>query len=91
MTHKHEEKSSKKLPFGGIVLSECQCGARMRSDGKPISGMVNDGSGWFVSESKINSEEKARLQALRMLQNEGHGDEFDARDFLDSHHPNYEE
>lgn len=89
MDHQHQTKTSRNLPFGGVVLHECGCGARMRSDGKAIGGSVEDGSGWYIAESKVDIAEKARLRALRMLQTEGNRDEFDARDFLDSHHPDY--
>ena len=92
MAHEHKSAEEKELPFGGIILSICNCGARMRSDAKPISGMVDiDGSGWLISESQINKAEKDRRRALGMLETEGYGEEFDARDFLDSHHPDFQD
>jgi len=91
MKHIHKAKETRTLPFGDIKLSICACGARMSSDGKPISGMVEDGSGWLISESQINREEKERQRAMMMLQTEGYGEEFDARDFLDSHHPDFQD
>ena len=67
MNHTHKISKSRQLPFNGVTLHFCDCGARQSSDGNSISGGHNDGTGWYVKDHVNPNRE-----ALTLLLNEGH-------------------
>jgi hypothetical protein len=80
MTHTHTASTTRKLPFGGVVLSICSCGAKKQSDDRAIAGGVLDAEGWHVAPAPEDN-------TYEMLQSEGYGYGKDASDLLDSHDP----
>lgn len=79
MTHTHTPKTNRQLPFGGIILSLCTCGARKMSDNSPIPDGRLDSNGWYVAIPLDNSR-----RAYDLLQNEGYEPETrDSEDIID--------
>ena len=76
MEHTHKTDTERNLPFGGVTLSICSCGARKRSDGRAIDGCVTDIGGWSVT-TPINEARRA----YDLIQSEGY--EPDTRDTED--------
>lgn len=83
-THTHSTDSTRNLPFGGVRLHICSCGARKKSDNTPIADGLLDTDGWYVKRPTDDMQE-----AYALLQNEGHPIKHrDTADPLDSHMPN---
>jgi len=86
MTHNHTPKTNRSI-FEDTI-SECTCGARKWTSGRPISGGRLDVDGWYVVEDPETSED----HDYEMLQTEGYGyDGSDKNDPLDSHHPDFQD
>ena len=77
-THTHRESTSRPLPFGGISLATCVCGARRRSDAEPISGGHLDMDGWYLFQVM-----DAGREAYDRLQSEGCEDTTEPIDMAD--------
>lgn len=75
--HVHLAASVRTLPFGGITLATCSCGARLRSDDIPITGGTKDTSGWYVQEPSNPRE------AYDLLQSEGYREDRETHDPID--------
>ena len=76
--HTHVAIDTRRLPFGSVSLSTCRCGARSRSDAKPIPGGTLGMDGWYgVAVSDASRE------AYDLLQSEGHEAAAEASDSVD--------
>lgn len=76
--HTHVAASVRTLPFDGITLSMCTCGARLRSDAEPIAGGVIDATGWYVP---VPSDPR---EAYDLLQSEGYREPRETHDPIDT-------
>jgi len=87
MKHTHIVATERNLPFGGVTLSICSCGARKMSDGSAIAGGQLDSDGWYVT-TPVNESRRA----YDLLQNEGYEPETrdtdDVIDGINSNIPN---
>ena len=87
MTHKHTAETTRDLPFGGVTLGTCSCGAHKMSNGSAIAGGVLDTDGWYVQK-----KEDENRRAYDLLQNEGYEpetrDHDDIADGVNSNIPN---
>lgn len=80
MAHTHTPKTSTTVL--GIKIDTCACGARRRSDNKPVSGGTLDTQGWYISTDGDDDD------TYEMIQTEGYGYDWskqDVNDALDSH------
>lgn len=64
--HIHTATTSRQMPYGGVVLSICSCGARRLADDRPITGGVRDVAGWYGQAPASDR------RAYDLLQSEGH-------------------
>jgi hypothetical protein len=64
MTHKHTESTSRNLPFGGVTLYTCTCGARKMSSGSAIVGGQLDTDGWYAA-NKVDESRPSRARGLK--------------------------
>jgi hypothetical protein len=77
MKHTHQVTSSKTIP-GIVTIHFCTCGARKRSDSKPVAGAVLSADGWYVAQPRDLKQE-----AIDRIVNEGYTEPREPRDMRD--------
>ena len=80
MEHTHKAETTRNLPFGGVTLSVCSCGARKMSNGNDCGGTL-DTDGWYVMTQP--TKEQINRRAYDLLQNEGYEPERPTEDIID--------